>query len=115
MVFHQINGDGVGAIVFSISTDVTGKTFTDIPVSKNVPGTNGKSNAANQDLPFVANIPAGTSCTGAVGALKNMCAITCANPTGSFGGTVLIQIATAGKKREVIGGSLAARVKAIIE
>lgn len=99
----------------SISTDVTGKTFTDITVSKNVPSTNGKSNAANQDFPFVANIPAGTSCTGAVGALRNMYAVTCANPTGSFGGTVLIQIATAGEKREVIGGSLAARVKAIIE
>jgi hypothetical protein len=112
MVFHQINGDGAGPIVCSISTDVTGKTFTDITVSKNVPGTNGKSNAANQDFPFVANIPAGTSCTGAVGALKNMYAVTSANPTSSFGGTVLIQIATAGKKREVIGGSLAARVKA---
>jgi hypothetical protein len=63
----------------------------------------------------VANIPAGTSCTGAVGALKNMYVVTCANPAGSFGGTVFIQIATAGKRREVIGGNLAARVKAIIE
>jgi hypothetical protein len=52
MVFHQINGDGAGPIVSSISTDVTGKTFTDITVSKNVPGTSGKSNAANQDFPW---------------------------------------------------------------
>jgi hypothetical protein len=44
-----------------------------------------------------------------------MYAVTCANPTGSFGGTVLIQVTTAVKEREVIGGSLAARVKAIIE
>ena len=63
----------------------------------------------------MANTPAGTSCTGAVGVLKNMYAVTCADPTGSFGGTVLIQVTTAVKEREVIGGSLAARVKAIIE
>jgi Egh16-like virulence factor len=114
MVFHQINGDGAGPIACSISTDATGKTFTDITVSTNVPGTNGKSNAANQDFPLVANIPAGTACTGAVGALKNVCAVKCANPAGPFGGTVLIQI-SGGKKRDVLGGSLAARAKAIIE
>lgn len=114
MVFHQINADGAGPIACSISTDATGKTFTAITVSTNVPGTNGRSNAANQNFPLVADIPAGTSCTGTVGALKNVCAIKCANPVGPFGGTVLAQQAAA-KKRDVFGGSLAARARAIVE
>jgi hypothetical protein len=114
MIFHQINADGAGPIACSISTDATGKTFTAITVSTNVPGTNGRSNAANQNFPLVADIPAGTSCTGTVGALKNVCAIKCANPVGPFGGTVLVQQAAA-KKRDVFGGSLAARARAVIE
>ena len=61
----------------------------------------------------MADIPAGTACTGTVGALKNVCAVKCANQVGSFGGTVLVQQAAA-KKREVFGGSLAARAKMTI-
>ncbi|PMD23090.1 hypothetical protein NA56DRAFT_569572, partial [Hyaloscypha hepaticicola] len=114
MVFHQINADGAGPIACSISTDATGKTFTAVTVSTNVPGTNGRSNSANQDFPLVADIPASTSCTGTVGALKNVCAVKCANSVGSFGGTVLAQQAAA-KKRDVFGGSLAARARATIE
>jgi len=113
MTFHQINADGAGPIACSISTDATGKTFTAITVSTNVPGTNGKSNAANEDFPLIANIPAGTACTGTVGALTNVCAVKCANQVGPFGGTVLVQQAAA-KKRDILGDSLAARAKVAV-
>jgi Egh16-like virulence factor len=113
MVFHQINADGAGPIACSISSDATGKTFTAITVSKNVPGTNGKSNAANQDFPLVAEIKAGTTCTGTIGALKNLCAVKCANQVGPFGGTVIVQQAVA-KKRNIFGGSLTTRAKLLI-
>jgi len=115
MVYHQVNGDGAGPIACSISTDATGKTFTAMNVTTNVAGTNGNSGAANQDFPLVAEVPAGTACTGTVGALKNVCAVKCANPAkaGPFGGTVLVQQAAA-KKRDVVGGSLAARAKAAL-
>jgi hypothetical protein len=84
MTFHQINADGAGPISCSISTDATGKTFTAITVSTNVPGTNGKSTAANEDFPLIADIPAGTACTGTVGALENVCAVKCANQVFSL-------------------------------
>jgi len=115
MVYHQVNGDGAGPITCQISADATGKTFVAMKVTTNVAGTNGNSGAANQDFPLVAEVPAGTACTGTVGALKNVCSVKCANPAaaGPFGGTVLVQ-QVAGKKRDVVGGSLAARAKAAL-
>lgn len=80
----------------SVSADASGKTFVAMKVTTQVPGTNGKSNAANTDFPLVADMPAGTACTGTVGALKNVCAVKCANPAGPFGGIVLVQQAAAG-------------------
>jgi hypothetical protein len=90
MTFHQINADGAGPIACSILTDATGRKFTAITVTENVPGTNGRSNAANQDFPLVAVIPTGTTCTRTVGTLKSVCVVKCANSAGPFGGTVLV-------------------------
>jgi hypothetical protein len=44
----------------------------------------GRSKAANQDFPLVAAVPAGMTCTGAVGALKSVCAVKCVNLVGFF-------------------------------
>lgn len=91
--------------------------FKAITVATNVPGDNGKSNAANQDFvrdpprwttglksasltpihqPLVVNIDAGTACTGALGAVNSVCLVKCQNPAGPFGGVVPIQIAGGG-------------------
>lgn len=73
MTLHQINADGAGPMTCAVSADATGATFTAMTITTNVPGTNGKSTAANQDFPLVASIPAGTACTGTVGTLTGVC------------------------------------------
>ncbi|KAE8453620.1 hypothetical protein EG329_009131 [Mollisiaceae sp. DMI_Dod_QoI] len=110
MTLHQINADGAGPMTCSVSADASGKAFTAMTITTNVPGTNGKSNAANQDFPLVASLPAGTKCTGTVGALNAVCAVKCANPAGPFGSVVLVQQAAA-KKERAVGGTLAVRAK----
>lgn len=114
MTFHQINADGAGPISCSVSEDATGATFTNMTVTTNVPGTNGRSNAADADFPLVASLPAGTACTGTVGTSKNVCAVKCANPVGPFGSIVLVQQGAAAKKERMVGGGLAARAKMMI-
>jgi hypothetical protein len=97
MVYHQINADGAGPITCSLSADATGNTFTAMKVTTQVPGTNGRSNAANANFPLVADMPAGTVCTGTVGATTNVCLVKCENPVGPFGSVVPVQM-PAGKK-----------------
>jgi len=104
MTFHQINADGAGPVTCSVSADATGKTFTAMTVTTNVPGTNGRSNAANANFPLVTSLPAGTMCTGTVGSTTGVCAVKCANPGGPFGSMALV---AAVKKRDFgLGGSL---------
>lgn len=105
MVYHQINGDGAGPITCSVSADASGKTFTAMKVTTQVPGTNGRSNAANANFPLVADMPAGTTCTGTVGASANVCLIKCENPAGPFGSVVPVQM-PAGKKARSGGAVL---------
>jgi hypothetical protein len=113
MTYHQINADGAGPIACSVSADATGKTFTPMTVTTNVAGTNGRSTAADADFPLVASLPAGTTCTGTVGASTNVCAVKCENPVGPFGSMVLVQQGAVKKERSV-GGSLAARAKEML-
>jgi hypothetical protein len=68
----QINADGAGPMTCSVSTDATGNTFTAMTITTNVPGTNGRSNAANANSPLVASMPAGATCTGTVGTDTNV-------------------------------------------
>jgi hypothetical protein len=60
MVYHQINAGGAGTVTCSVSADATGKTFTAMKVTTQVPGTNGRSTAANANFPLEADMPAGT-------------------------------------------------------
>src|SRR5450432_1126929 len=104
MVWHQINGDGAGPIACSVSADATGKIFTPMKVTTQVPGTNGRSNAANANFPLAADMPAGTSCTGTVGSTANLCLIKCENPAGPFGSVVPVQVPPEKKARR--GGAV---------
>lgn len=49
----------------------------------------------NEDYPFAATIPAGTTCTGTVAGQSNVCLVKVVNPSGAgpFGGVVAIQMA----------------------
>ena len=95
MTLYQINADGAGPMTCVVSTDATGKTFTAMTITTNVPGINGRSNAANVNFHLVAKLPAGAACTGTVGTDTNVCVVKCANPVGPFGSNVLVQQATA--------------------
>jgi len=46
--------------------------------------------------PLVAEIPAGTACTGTLGSVDNVCLVKCQNPSGPFGGLIPIQISSGG-------------------
>ena len=77
MVYHQINAGGAGPVTCSVSADATGKTFTAMKVTTQVPGTNSRSTAANANFPLEADMPAGTVCTGTVGTTANVCLVKC--------------------------------------
>ena len=51
----------------------------------------------NEDYPFAATIPAGTTCSGTVGGQSNVCLVKLVNPSGAgpFGGVIAIQMAGA--------------------
>jgi hypothetical protein len=51
----------------------------------------------NEDHPFAATIPAGTTCTGTVAGQSNVCLVKIVNPSGAgpFGGVIAIQMAGA--------------------
>lgn len=57
-----------------------------------------RASNVNEDFPFAATIPAGTTCTGTVGGQSNVCLVKIVNPSaaGPFGGVVAIQVAGAG-------------------
>ena len=52
----------------------------------------------NEDFPFSATIPAGTTCSGTVAGQSNVCLVKIVNPSGAgpFGGVIAIQMAAAG-------------------
>jgi hypothetical protein len=51
----------------------------------------------NEDFPFAATIPAGTTCSGTVAGQSNVCLVKIVNPSGAgpFGGVIAIQMAGA--------------------
>lgn len=91
MTLHQINGDGAGPMACSVDPTAKGDSFQDMTISTNVPGNNGRSDAADQDFPLVAQMPAGVACTGTVAGQNNLCMVKCQNPAGPFGGVVAVQ------------------------
>jgi hypothetical protein len=52
----------------------------------------------NEDFPFAATIPAGTTCSGTVAGQSNVCLVKIVNPSGAgpFGGVIAIQMTGAG-------------------
>jgi hypothetical protein len=52
----------------------------------------------NEDFPFAATIPAGTTCSGTVAGQSNVCLVKIVNPSGAgpFGGVIAIRMTGAG-------------------
>lgn len=97
MTVHQVNGDGAGPYKCMVNADGTASTWTDINVTTNVPGNNGRNrDGAETDFPLNAEIPANQACTGTVAGQENVCLVRCQNPAnaGPFGGVVPVQMAT---------------------
>ena len=115
MTLHQVNGDGAGPMACSVDPTAQGNNFQDMTISTNVPGNNGKSGAANQDFPLVAQMPTGVACTGTVAGQNNLCMIKCQNPAGPFGGVVAVQSGGAGGKGgNSAGGNAASGVSSAV-
>ncbi|KAH9814170.1 secreted protein [Melampsora americana] len=83
---HQINADGGGPYSCAVDYSATGLTFEPIPMTVNLPGRNGRSDARAIDLPIEATIPPGKTCTG--GQDGQSCIVRCLNgaKAGPFGG-----------------------------
>ncbi|CAE6420279.1 unnamed protein product [Rhizoctonia solani] len=96
MTIHQVNGDGAGPYTCGVSADASGQNFVDMKVTTNVPGQNSRSNAKATDFPLVAQMPAGTTCTG--GPNGDACVVRCRNAAraGPFGGCAAVTNPVAG-------------------
>jgi len=119
---HIVTTDGAGPYTAIVDPTGTGafSTGQKLEVTTQVPGKNGNIAApkqrslhmralvamgivkraanVNEDYPFAATVPAGTTCTGTVGGQSNMCLVKLVNPSaaGPFGGVFAIQMAGTG-------------------
>ncbi|KAI9219261.1 hypothetical protein BC828DRAFT_406852 [Blastocladiella britannica] len=92
MTVHQINADGAGPYICALSADGTGKDFTPVKVTMNLPGVRGRNARTSlKDQALMVTMPGDLKCTG--GAAKNMCLVRCRNAAaaGPFGGCVPVQ------------------------
>lgn len=118
MVVHQVNADGAGPYSCMANADGTAQQWTNIQVTTNVPGNNGRSGVSDQtlshgvtsreecradrtsqdgaqtDFPLNVALPADQTCTGTVAGQQNVCLVRCQNPAraGPFGGVVPVQM-----------------------
>lgn len=139
LTVHQVNGDGAGPYACMVNSDATAQTWTDIKVTTNVPGDNGRNrvsslpsplythththihkmpdnlsqDGATTDFPLNAAIPADQACTGTVAGQENICLVRCQNPAraGPFGGVVPVQLASANNTAAAARRALALAVK----
>jgi hypothetical protein len=119
---HIVTTDGAGPYTAILDTTGTGafSTGTKLAVTQQVPGTRGNIAApqqrsliartlvnlgivkraanVNEDYPFAATVPAGTTCTGTAGGQSGVCLVKIVNPSnaGPFGGVMAIQMAGTG-------------------
>ncbi|KAJ7302264.1 hypothetical protein DFH08DRAFT_794606 [Mycena albidolilacea] len=104
MTLHQVNADGGGPFTAMVNTDATGATWVPATVLVQAPGTNGILHGGPANVPFSAQIPPGTTCTG--GTDKATCLIrinnggtnntlSLAQGAGPFGGCVAVTQANA--------------------
>lgn len=108
MTYHQVNQDGAGALTAMVDPTSGGTdpaAFKTAAVTMNVPGIGigGLSGAQTMDFPVAVQMPAGMTCSGAVGGASNVCIAKVQNAAlaGPFGGSVAFTQSPAGKKRAI--------------
>jgi len=98
MTMFQVNADGAGPFKCEVSPDDNGG-LVPAQVTKDVPGTKGKSNSKNKAFPFEVKVPTNLKCKGP----GNSCILRCKNAIGQpFGGCVVFK-APGGEKRSLFG------------
>jgi hypothetical protein len=119
---HIVTTDGAGPYTAIVDPTGTGafSTGTQMTVTQQVPGTKGniaapkqrrfvtrmlvnmgivkRASNVNEDYPFAATMPAGTTCSGTVAGQSGVCLVKIVNPNnaGPFGGVIAVQMAGAG-------------------
>jgi len=87
MTLFQVNADGAGPYSCKVSADASGKDFKAMEVVTQVPGTKGKSKAANKSFKFAIKLPAGIKCSGP----GDACLIQCKSALNQpFGGCLAV-------------------------
>lgn len=138
---HIVTTDGAAPYTAVLDTTGTGafSTGTKLAVTQQVPGTKGniaapkqrrfiprmlvsmgimkRASNVNEDYPFAATVPAGTTCSGTVGGQSGVCLVKIVNPSGAgpFGGVMAMQMAggaaapaASAEKRELVGAKFRA-------
>jgi len=95
MVLHQITGSGNGPYVCGIDKTGAGTKFSQLAVTRQVPGQSPILNAISvTQFPFQVAMPSDLKCTGQFGGKSNICMIRCQNfaINGPYGGCVPVQV-----------------------
>ncbi|KAF2269393.1 hypothetical protein CC78DRAFT_508786 [Lojkania enalia] len=92
VTIHQVNSDGTGPYECDLDeTSNAAINFIPLQVANNVPGTNGLSQAKEQDFTIQVEMPANFNCIGA--STGDICTVRCRNNAvaGPFGGCFAVQ------------------------
>jgi hypothetical protein len=135
---HIVTTDGAGPYTAIVDPTGTGafSTGTKMTVTQQVPGTRGniaapkqrrfvsrmlvkmgivkRASNVNEDYPFAATMPAGTTCSGTVAGQSGVCLVKIVNPSnaGPFGGVIAVQMAGAGASTAAAPAANSAAAKA---
>lgn len=131
-IVHIVTTDGAGPYTAIVDPTATSSfsNGTNMTITKQVPGKKGNIAApnerrffprmlvkmgllkraanVNEDYPFAATIPAGTTCTGTVANQTNLCLVKIVNPSGAgpFGGVVAVQMVEPKAGKEAMSGGV---------
>ncbi|EON96503.1 putative cas1 appressorium specific protein [Phaeoacremonium minimum UCRPA7] len=89
-VFHIVTTDGAGPVKAVLDPTGTG-AFSQVAM-----GIVKRAANVNEDFPVEFSVPAGTTCSGTINGINNVCLVKIANSNkaGPFGGVVAIQMAS---------------------
>ncbi|KAJ9315917.1 hypothetical protein DTO271D3_3895 [Paecilomyces variotii] len=108
MTYHQVNQDGAGPLTAMIDPTSGGtdpNAFQQATVTQDIPGDNKLSldGVTKTDFPIQVQMPAGMTCSGTVGGVKNVCIVRVNNNAlaGPFGGSAAFTQSAAATKRSI--------------
>lgn len=108
VTLYQVNSDGAGPYGCFINNDGTGRDWTRIPITQNMPGDRGRSGASNMSrFPLTTIIPNSQQCNGKLAGQDSVCLVRCQNAAegGPFGGVVPVQLREGGAAQGANNGT----------